>query len=414
MNTYAFRLSAVIFASASCLAAASHAECGIEAGNVSILANDFEALHVIATAAEECASPTVTVTKNHTTEHANLQGPALTANPSTYTVVMIANDSISGLLSTDKLLPLDDLVAEYGGDLQESQLIRVDGQVMAIAFMVNAQHLWLRKDILDKAGLAQPTTYEEVLAAAEAIREQGLMAEPLAASYKPGWDLAADFVNMYSGFGGELFAPDGSDVAIENDQGVKALEMMKALSAFMGPDYLTFNTNEMSARWRDNLAAIENGWGSRAGQAIDPAQTPLEIADATVFAAAPTVGGGTIPATTMWWDGFALARNISEEDATASFRAMMHALRPETAEAHPKAATWLIEGYQPTPAAAGVLASMEAGAKPYPMVPAMGLLHRALGDELADFMQDREDAQTALADAASAYRTAAREAGFLK
>lgn len=413
-NPQSLRLPALLLASAFALPGMAAAECGIERGNVSILSNDFEALHVVASAAEDCASPTVRITKNQTAEHAALQGPALSVNPSSYSVVMVANDSISGLLNAGTLLPLDDLVAKYGGDLQDSQLIRVDGKVMAVAFMVNAQHLWLRKDILDQAGLAQPGTYEEVLAAAQAIRDQGILTEPLAASYKPGWDLAADFVNMYMGFGGELFAADGADVAFENAAGVQALEMMKALSAFMGPDYLTFNTNEMSARWRDGLAAVENGWGSRAAQAIDPAETPAEIAGNTLFAAAPTVGGGTIPATTMWWDGFAIARNISPEDAEASFRAMMHAIRPETATQHPTSAAWLIKGYQPTPAAAGVLASLEAGAKPYPMVPAMGILHRALGEELADYLQGREPAETALADAAGAYRTAAREAGFLK
>ena len=39
-----------------------------------------------------------------------------------------------------------------------------------------------------------------------------------------------------------------------------------------------------------------------------------------MLAAAPTVGGGTIPAATLWWDGFTIAKNISDEDAEASFR----------------------------------------------------------------------------------------------
>ena len=44
---------------------------------------------------------------------------------------------------------------------------------------------------------------------------------------------------------------------------------------------------------------------------------------------------------------------------------------------------WLIKGYEPTPAAEGVFATAKAGAKPYPMVPYMGILHIALGDKLA-------------------------------
>ena len=109
-----------------------------------ILSNDFEALHVVAAGAEECASPTVTVTKNQTTEHKDIQVAALTTDPATYTVAMVANNSIVPLLNAGLVRPLDDLVEQYGQNLQDSQLIRIDGQVMAIAFMANAQHLHYR------------------------------------------------------------------------------------------------------------------------------------------------------------------------------------------------------------------------------------------------------------------------------
>ena len=112
-----------------------------------------------------------------------------------------------------------------------------------------------------------------------------------------------------------------------------------------------------------------------------------------MLAAAPTVGGGDIPAAALWWDGFVIAKNISDEDAEASFRAMMHGIRPEVAQEHAEVAAWLIKGYEPTPAAVGVFATAKAGAKPYPMVPYMGLLHTALGNELAEFMQGQEDAE---------------------
>ena len=87
-------------ATAALLAAsAAWADCGIEKGSVRILSNDFEALHVVASGAEECASPTVQVTKNQTTEHKNIQVPALTTNPATYTVAVVANNSIVPLLN---------------------------------------------------------------------------------------------------------------------------------------------------------------------------------------------------------------------------------------------------------------------------------------------------------------------------
>lgn len=394
-------------------AAIASADCGIPAGSVRILSNDFTALHVVASEAEGCASPTVKVTKNQTTEHKSIQVPALTTNPATYTVAVVANNSIVPLLNAGLIRPLDDLVAKYGQDLQPTQMVRIDGKVMGIAFMLNAQHLHYRKDVLEKAGVAPPKSYEDMLAAAKAIREKGLMANPLAANFKPGWDLAAEFVNMYAGYGGALFAPGSAALAIDNEQGIKALETMKALSAHMSPDFVTYNTNAIKPLWESGQAAIMNAWGSRSEALIDPAGPAPEIASNTVLAAAPTVGGGTLPAAMLWWDGFAIAKNISDEDAEASFRAMMHGIRPEVAKKHARVTPWLIKGYEPTPAAVGVIATAKAGAKPYPMVPYMGLLHTALGDNLAEFMQGQETAKQALADVTQAYKTAAREAGFL-
>lgn len=408
------KLAFFVTASSLALATAAFADCGIETGSVRILSNDFPALGVVNAAAEACASPTVTVSVNQTAEHQSLQVPALTTNPATYSVAVVANDSIVPLLNGGLIRPLDDLVAEYGQELQESQLVKIDGKVMAIAFQINAQHLWLRPDILEQAGVTtQPASYEDVLAAAEAIREKGILQNPLAAANKPGWNLAAEFVNMYMGYGGELFEPGTANVSIENDKGVKALETMKALTAYMDPDFVTFDTNAMQALWESGEVAIENAWGSRATGVLDPNGKAPEIGAKTTFAGAPTVGGGTVPASTLWWDGFAIAKNVSDEDAAASFRAMVHAIGPETAEANPTVAAWLIPGYEPTPAGQGVIETLKAGGKPYPMVPTMGILHTALGDNLIGYLQGSESAEQALADATQAYQTAAKEAGFL-
>ena len=80
---------------------------------------------------------------------------------------------------------------------------------------------------------------------------------------------------------------------------------------------------------------------------------------------------------------------------------MTHAIRPEILNDDNLAlqAVWLIEGYQPTPAAIGVFAAASAGSTPYPSVPlssACCTLH--LGAELADFMQGKEGAEQALKD----------------
>ena len=76
-------------------------------------------------------------------------------------------------------------------------------------------------------------------------------------------------------------------------------------------------------------------------------------------------------------------------------------------------AIWLLDGFVPGPAAAGVSATAKQGAAPYPMLPQIGLLHNALGAELSDFLKGDESAEQALMDVEAAYTTAAKEAGFL-
>ena len=391
------------------------ADCGIQSGSVRILSNDFEALRIIAAGAKECANAGVTVTANQTVQHKNLQVPALKVSPAEYTVAMIASNSVVPLLNDDLIRPLDDLVAKYGKDLQPNQLVKINGKVMAIAFMGNAQHLMYRKDILEKAGVKPPTSYEEVLAAAKVIKDKGIMPYPLAASDKAGWDLAAEFVNMYLGEGGDFFAPGSAALSIDNPKGVATLDMMKSLTAYMAPDYLTYGANEIKANYLAGKTAIMNGWGSAAGSIIDGSKSGApEVSLATAFSAAPTVGGGTTPAAALWWDGFSISKNISDADADASFRAMMYALRPEVAAKNPLAASWLVKGYQPSINAAGVMANVKAGARSYPMTPYMGLLHTALGAEIPAYLQGAKDAKQTLAAVGASYSAAAKEAGFLK
>lgn len=391
------------------------ADCGIASGSVRILSNDFEALQVVNAAAADCATDAVTVTSNATTEHKSIQVPALTANPAEYTVAMVANNSIVPLLGSGLIRPLDDLVAKYGQQLQPNQLIKIDGKIMAIAFMANGQHLVVRGDLMKEAGIDPlPTSWAGVMQAAATLKEKGLLEQPLAASNAAGWDLAAEFVNMYLGTGAEFFEPGTANLAIDNDHGRLALQTMRDLTQYMAPDYVTYDTDVIAQSYRDGKVAVMNNWGSLAGSLIDPAKALPAVAENTVFAAAPTIGDQTIPAAALWWDGFTIAANIPDADAETSFQAMMHAIAPETAAKNPNAAVWLIAGYQPGPAAIGVVANANGGARPYPMVPWMGLLHETLGTELADFIKGSEDADKALADINAAYTAAALQAGYLK
>ncbi|UWQ22270.1 ABC transporter substrate-binding protein [Jannaschia sp. W003] len=417
MNRYT---KAALLAGASTLAAGAaladaHAACDLGTGNVRILGNDFGAIHAVVDRAMECTTEGE-ITANLTTEHKEIQVAALTADPTEYTVAIVANSSLVPLLNGGLVRPLNDLVEAHGDSLSDLQLIRVGDDIVAVAFMANAQHLFYREDVLAEAGVEVPTTYEEVIAAGQAIRDAGIMEHPVALNTMTGWNLGEEFINMYLGYGGEFFAPGTAEVSIDNEAGMKALETLKALTELSNPDFLTFDSNATGALWEAGNVALATMWGSRGAGILDDEGSSEEVVAATKLAGAPTVGGGSQPATTLWWDGFTIAQNISDEDAEASFKAMVHGVAPEVLETEGNAelAVWLIEGYEPTPAAQGVAQSAQAGAMPYPMLPYMGLLHTALGDELADFLQGKESAEQALDDVEAAYTTAAKEQGFLQ
>jgi len=404
--------NAMLGTAVAALAATGAVACEAD-GRVSIIGNEFPAIQSVAAAAGECAG--IDFSSNLTADHQSLNLPGMTGNPAEYTTAIVANSSIVALMNEDVIRPLDDLIATYGQDIPQRQLITIDGKVMAVAFMANAQHLLYREDVLEQVGADVPTSYEEMLEIAEQIRSEGIMEYPLGGPYAAGWNLAQEFTNMYIGTGGEFFVPGTAEVSINNPQGVEALEMMKALTEYMNPDYLTHDSNGTSAEWEAGNMAMMHMWGSRTGVLMDAEGSEPQVYENTKVSGPLTVGDSGIPATTLWWDGWTVAKNISDEDAAATFIAMAHGSSPAILNDETMSqAVWLIDGFDPAPVNEGVLASVAAGSKPYPMRPFQGLLHTALGDNIADFLQGNESAEQTLADVEAAYTAAAAEKGFLQ
>jgi len=387
------------------------ADCKID-GNVSIVGNEFPAIQTVAGGAAMCTGGEVKA--NLTADHQKINVAGMQGNPAEYTTAIIANSSLVALMNEDVVRPLDDLIAEHGQDIPKNQLITIDGKVMAVAFMANAQTLAYRKDVLEEVGVDVPTTYEDMLAAAEKIRAAGISEYPIGGAYAAGWNLAEEFVNMYYGHDGKFFAEGSAEVAINNEQGVAALEMMKALTEYMNPDYLTHDSNATSAEMEAGNVMLMNMWGSRMGVLMDDEGAEEQVYTNITVGGPLTVGGGSTPASTLWWDGWTVAKNISDEDAVATFLAMRNGTSPAILNDETMGqAVWMIDGYTPAPVNEGVFAAIAAKTLSYPMLPYMGLLHTALGDNIADFLLGKESAEQALSDIEAAYTTAAKEKGFL-
>ncbi len=395
--------------------AGGHANCGPAGQSIRVLGSDFPAIQAVSGMAQascEGAASEFTVTLRDDTR--DMMNQAQTPNPAQYTSVIVANSTLTQLMNDGLVRPLDDLVAKYGANINPNQLITIDGQVMAVAFMANSQHMFARTDILEQAGVEGiPTTVEGMVEAAEAIRAAGIMEHPVVLN-ATGWNQGELFNLFFFGAGGELFKPGTAEPNINTETGVAALESLKSLAEYAHPDYLSHASNETQGLWEAGQAALGIMWGSRGGAVLDAEGSTAEVTENTVLTAAPTMLGGNTPAATLWWDGITIATNISDEEAEATFAALASALSPSLMEEHNDKAIWLVDGFTPGPAAAGVAATAQGGAKPYPMIPYINLMHNAASAELADFLQGNETAEETLADIEAAYVTAAKEAGFLQ
>ena len=348
--------------------------CEINA-RVSVVGNEFPAIQTVGAGAAACTGAQVST--NLTADHQKINVPGMQGNPAEYTSAIVANSSIVALMNEDVIRPLDDLVAKHGGDLQSSQLIKINGKIMAVAFMANAQHLMYRKDVLADLGISVPKTYEEMLAAAEKIRSSGKMQNPVGGAYAAGWNLAQEFNNMFLGYGGSHFEAGTANPSVNSEAGINALNMMKSLSEYMNPDFLTHDSNATNAEYRAGNIALLNMWGSRASSQTTAEGVTDAVKNGHAIAGPMTVGGGSTAASTLWWDGWTVAKNISDAEAEATFIAMMNGINPSMMndENIRTQAVWLIDGYKPTDAAVGVFEAAKMGTTPYPMLPYICLLY---------------------------------------
>lgn len=374
---------------------------------VTSLSAGFEAWKVVTDAMAECGNFRADLDQ----EFEQKQAAAMAARPPQYVMGGVSNGSLVPLLTQNLIRPLDDLVAAYGQNLLDNQKIVVNGQVMAVAMMVNAQHLMYRSDIFEELGLEVPTTYDEVLAAAQAIQEAGVVDYPLGGTYMSGWNLGLEFINLYLALGGE-FLNDDNTPAINNETGVQTLEMLRELSAYMNPEFLASDSTYVQQQFQQGRIAMANLWASRAGAMDNPEES--QVVGQIAFAAAPKARADGPPATTLWWDGIVVSRNATDEQAEAAFRLFLEGTRHEVLAANPDTAIWLTEPRIDSKIAKGTLDSAAEGAPAYPASAAIGMMHTALGNNVAAFLTGNRSAEAVLEDAEAEYRAAAREAGLIE
>lgn len=393
------------------------ADCNITAfGEVNALSSKFPVLEIIAKNMRYCAGKNLTITydflpRKHSEADAAL---ALAFEEGTvYDLIQVANSSITGPQAAGQLLPLNDLVAKYKTiyNIEDGTLIKIGNDIMAIAFQVNAMHLYYRKDLLAKHKIPVPKTYPEVLAAAEKLKADPAVDYPLGGTYKTGWNVGLEFINIYLSLGGSLFKPGTALAAFNSPKGEQTLKLMKKLMAYMPPNALLADTSMVMQQLQQSRIAMANLWASRAAKMDD--RTESTVVGQIEFAAAPAAAAGGAPATTLWWDGYTLPRNM-DGDPDLAFQVMMEGFKEEVVKKYNDVALWLRSVYEPSPFAVGVVACAQGGAPSYPMLAQVSLAHTALGNHIDGFLRGTDNVRQALSEAEAEYIKLAKERGYIK
>ena len=339
---------------------------------------------------------------------------------SPFDAAVISNGAFSNLYSQRRLAPLTDLVQRFGAryQLEERMLVRVDGEVMAIAFMQNTQSLVYRQDLFQRHQLSVPTTYTQMrdVAATLKARESGL-SFPIAQGFAKGFDIAVEFTNVLASLGGQYFEPASAQPAFHRDMGVQAVLAMQAMLPFMTPNALASNTDDVMNQLQQGKAAMGVLWASRASRMDDPVAS--KVVGKMAFAAAPAVLAGGPAAAHLWWDGVVMPRDLARNSTVSTarreavFHVLMAMLSEDSVRAGNDLAIWVRSVYRPGRYGAAVAQAQSAGARAWPAEPFFSLAHSELGKVLPDALLGERPVATVLQGAARAYLRAAAEKAFI-
>ncbi|MFJ4998586.1 ABC transporter substrate-binding protein [Microbacterium sp. NPDC088619] len=217
----------------------------------------------------------------------------LSGETGTYDIVETYGFVIPSLAEDEKLVPLNDLFDKYAddyglGDISESMRegMSFDGELYALPMQAQMFVMAYRTDIFEDLGLEVPTTFDEMIAAAEAIKAEGLMDYPIALPWLATSDVTTGFQAAMNSVDADFVTADG-EVTLDTDEAKQAVESMLALKPYMDPQVTTFDQPKVQQQMFNGTAAMSIMFSGRMIDLTLPANSKLS--DSFGFAGAPKI-----------------------------------------------------------------------------------------------------------------------------
>ena len=341
-----------------------------------------------------------------------------TGSPSPYDIIHGTGTEFSIWGPAGWLMPLDDLIAKYSdqydlADIPEGAFSGAiyEGKVYGIPLIGDSQVIAYRSDLFEAAGLAVPTTYDEIIAACAALADVEGLDVPFEIDFSADWAQEIEFIAALRSFGGD-YVNDDNTPGFAGPEGVAALEkMIEVRDACMGDAYLSLGYEAGEAGLNNGTIAFVSIWATSMASMWDPEQS--EYSDVIEFApAAAPLAGGALGGTA--WGNYYFIPATTQNDPDLVFQIIMEAADLESqtrgAEFGVMSRSSITQG---VPNMAAVNTTIAEGVGAYEINPAVPLVQAALWAELPFAFGGSKTAQEALEAAAAAYIAEAVAQGYL-
>lgn len=338
---------------------------------------------------------------------------------SPYDILHGSNVEISAWSNNGWLMPLNDLIDKYGDeydldDISQTawDIVTLDGNVYAIPATSNTLHLAYRSDLLEKNGIAVPTTYDEIIAACEVLADEDSIDVPFTLDLSAGWAWEIEFLSFIRSYGADYVNPDDNTAWFNGPEGVAAATKMKeVVDACMGPEGLAIGYETAEGYINNGSQAMVHLWASNTVSMYDPEQS--DFADVIKFAPAAAPKPGSLLGGSAWVDAYGIPAT-TQNDPELVFLVLMEALDRESmvgaATQGIVTRTSIKEGLPNLAAASETIAN---GVGIYPPNLAVPLAQIALGNWLPFIGTGEMTPQEALDAAAEEYEAEAIAQGFI-
>lgn len=182
--------------------------------------------------------------------------------------------------------------------------LKYQGKVMAMPLFTDNAFLFYRKDLLQKANLPVPTTWEQLQTEAKQLQDKGLVKYGFAGQWASYEGLTCDWTEFLADAGAKVVNDDASRSTIDSPAAVKALSYMKGLvdNGVAPKSITTFKEQESQTLFDSGQVAFLRNWAYAYGDAATPKNS--KVVGKVGVVTLPTFQGRTGPGhtTTGGWN----------------------------------------------------------------------------------------------------------------